>query len=137
MREEFEGLFHGTWHAVIALPFWFTLAGIATAWYCYMIDPEVPIKISQRYSLIYNALVNRYGFDKLNDWIFVKGTQRLSRFFYYFTDLKVIDGWMVNGSGKNIYKVASLAKRLQTGYLFHYAFAMIIGLFGLLLWLII
>lgn len=137
MREEFTGLFHATWHAVIALPFWFTLAGIATAWYCYIIDPSVPKKISEHYAFVYKALINRYGIDKLNDWIFVKGTNRLSRFFYYFTDLKIIDGWMVNGSGKNIYKIATLAKRLQTGYLFHYAFAMIIGLFGLLLWLII
>ena len=83
------------------------------------------------------ALKARYGIDQFNDWFFVKGTRLISRLLYQYADAKVIDDWIVNGAGRGVSRVAAIVRRLQTGYLYHYAFAMMLGLFGLLCWLLL
>jgi NADH-quinone oxidoreductase subunit L len=132
--------YHGPWimvfHGLLGLTFWFTMAGITTAWYCYIKNPAIPALMAQRFSTLRYVLIKRYGFDAFNELVFVRGTQKLSDFFYYFADAKVIDSWLVNGSGRGVKRVAAVVRQLQSGYLYHYAFAMIIGIVALLLWLV-
>ena len=94
-------------HGFLGLTFWFTMAGIATAWYCYIKNPAIPAQMAQRFSTLRYVLVKRYGFDAFNELVFVRGTQKLSDFFYYFADAKVIDSWLVNGSGRGVQHVAA------------------------------
>ena len=118
--------------AFTTLPFWLSIAGIFTAWLCYVKFVHLPVLFRNRINWLYQILWNKYGFDALNQLVFVKGTRFLSDFFYYFADMKVLDGWFVNGTGRGIDRVAKVMRRLQTGYLYHYAFAMIVGLVILL-----
>ena len=135
MREEYHGLWHATYTAVLGLPFWFSVAGIATAWVCYIKRPELPERIMHKLHGFYNVLVNKYWFDAFNQNVIVKGACSLGRFCYRVTDLHIIDGWFVNGSGRAVKVIAGISRRLQTGYLFHYALTMIVGLVMFLCWL--
>ena len=120
--------------ACLSWPFWLSVSGIVIAWFSYVKYPNLPIIISERFAIFYRILIEKYGFDALNNLVFVRGGQALSRFFYYVTDLKLIDGWMVNGSGRGINRISKLMRRLQSGYLYHYVFAMILGLVLFLAW---
>lgn len=137
LAEEYHGVLSLTLHGLFGLPFWFTIAGIFTAWLCYIKKPELPALMAERFSILRRILVANYGFDSFNNLVFVKTTRSLSDVLYRFGDAKLIDNWIVNGSGRGVNRVASLVKRLQTGYLYHYAFAMILGVFALLLWLLL
>ena len=79
----------------------------------------------------------QYGFNQFNNLVFVRGTRKLSHFFYHVADMKILDGWIVNGAGHSIQRLSALLRRLQSGYLYHYAFAMIIGLLVFLGWLLL
>src|SRR5262249_23016652 len=96
--------------------------------------PKIPAILSNRLPWLYEILIEKYGFDRFNDRVFVRGTEKLSHFFYRMTDMKLIDGFFVNGSGKRVEKLSGLVRRMQTGYLYQYAFVMILGLIGLLVW---
>lgn len=137
MAQEYHGLLQATIQAVMALPFWFALAGILVAWLNYVMFPNWASVVKKRLLWIYEILRFKYGFDAFNNLVFVRGARRLSDFFFYFADLKVIDDWLVNGSGRGINKLSMLLRKLQSGYLYHYAFAMIIGLFVFLGWLLL
>lgn len=132
------GHFHGALamalHAPMTLPFWIALAGLGTAWFCYMRDTNIPLILSQRFSVIYSILLKKYGFDTFNDWFFAKGTRVVGRFFWKVGDQRVIDGAMVNGTA-NLLGVAARGLRLiQTGFLNQYVLVMIMGLLGLMSW---
>lgn len=137
IRAEYHGLVKHTLHGLIALPFWFTIAGITTAWYCYIKAPDVPAKMAQRFGWLKRVLEDRYGIDRFNDLVFVRGTRRLSDVLFKAADRTVIDGWIVNGSARGVARMAGVVRKVQSGQLYHYAFAMMIGLFGLLVWLLL
>lgn len=138
---EHIGTYHGPFReaisAVLHLPFWFALAGIFTAWLCYIKYPHFPAQLSHRFRLIYKVLINKYGFDAFTNLFFVKGSRALSGFFYKVADEKLLDGYIVDGSGEGINRISLWVKRLQSGYLYHYALVMIVGLVGFLVWLIV
>jgi NADH-quinone oxidoreductase subunit L len=115
---------HGLW----SLPFALALLGLGSAWYFYEKRPDIPQTICTRVSWLYNMLVRKYGFDEFNDWFFAGGARGLGRLFWNVGDVKVIDGAMVNGSAKAVAWFSSKIRNIQTGYLYHYAFTMIIGL---------
>lgn len=119
------------------LPFWLALAGIFTAWVFNLGFTQWAEILKRRFAGIYNFFLNKYGFDDFNQLVLVRGTRSLGQFFYSFTDLKLIDGLFVNGSGAFIRWFASVARLTQTGYIYHYAFVMVLGiaviLFGLIL----
>lgn len=123
-------------HALVSPIFWLTLAGIAIAYLCYIVYPQLPKKMSAKFSSLYRLLLNKYGFDSFNDLVFVKGSKSLGRFFYNVGDQKLIDGFMVNGTGSLVRALAKRGKAIQSGYLYHYATVMIIGLFVFLFWLL-
>lgn len=124
-------------HAFQSPIFWLSLAGAVLAWVLYIAVPSIPGYITRHFSVIYAILVNKYGFDKLNQLVFVKGTKGLGRIFYNMGDRKIIDGAVVNGSGRLVRWVSSKGRTFQNGYLYHYATVMVFGLIGFLCWLIL
>lgn len=137
MTHDYHGVFMSIGHALLSLPLWLAIAGIVCAWVFYVRLPDLPGKIQQRFKIIYRILVDRYGIDALNQMIFVKGSRRLSNFLYQTADMKIIDHSLVNGAGRGVTKLARILRHVQSGYLYHYAFAMIIGLFILLFWMLL
>ena len=134
MGEEFKGSFHMILTAFDGLPLWFALLGAFSAWYAYIKRPEIPGLCAKRFKLLYTILIHKYGFDDFNDLVFVRGGQRTAQVMYQ-GDSKIIDDFFVNGAGRLITWCSSTARRMQTGYLYHYAFIMILGLLVLLAWL--
>lgn len=116
------------------LTFWLAVAGILTAWLFTAVYPKWSEICKQKFALIYSVLVRKYGFDDFNQIVLVHGTQDAGRLFYEGSDVKVIDHTLVNGSGRIIRWCAQIFRRLQTGYLYDYALAMILGLFVCLIW---
>ncbi|HLD17116.1 MAG TPA: NADH-quinone oxidoreductase subunit L [Coxiellaceae bacterium] len=137
LAEEYHGAWHAVAHAALTAPFWMAVSGVLAAWVAYIWKPELPARIQRHAQWAYRILINKYWFDWLNQRIFVIPVGFLSHFFYQVTDAKMIDGWIVNGSGRSMERLSRLLKRLQTGYLYHYAFIMIIALVALLCWQIV
>jgi len=129
---EFQGSFEKVLHAVREYPFWLALSGAVTAWFFYMKRPDIPAAIQKRFLPIYTLLDNKYYFDIFNDWFFAGGARGTSRFLWNFGDIRLIDGIMVNGSAKLVGLFSRVLRHLQSGYIYHYAFSMIIGVFVLL-----
>ena len=131
-----EAQFHGIWgmmsHALTTLPFWFLLGGIFTAWYFYMVKKDMPGKIKQKFGPIYTLLDRKYYIDEFYSWLFAGGARALGRGFWKFGDVKIIDGFFVNGSARVVVWAATLIRQFQSGYIYHYAFTMIVGVFVLL-----
>ncbi len=132
MREEFHGAFAMALHALVSLPFWLALAGAGSAWFMYMKRPDIPAAIKQRFSAIYTLLDKKYYCDIFNDWFFAGGARGASRLLWKFGDVKLIDGFFVNGSAKVVGMFSGVLRGFQTGYVYHYAFWMIIGVSALL-----
>lgn len=130
--EHWNGPLGFTLHGLLAPTFWVALAGVAVAWFLYLKQPELPSLIQQRASLLYRLLINKYGFDLLYINGFARLGRGLGKLFWRVGDVGLIDGLIVNGSARAVGRVAAAIRGLQSGYLYHYAFAMIIGLLLLL-----
>jgi NADH-quinone oxidoreductase subunit L len=136
MKENFHGVIGMILHGLMAPPFWLALAGAGTAFYLYILRPELPAKIKRASGFLATILEKKYWFDEFNEWFFAGGARLLGRGLWKGGDVTVIDGWIVNGSAKVVGWVAQMSRLMQTGYIYQYAFAMIIGVFVLLtLWL--
>jgi len=135
---EFKAEWHGIAafirHGVLSLPFWLALAGIVSAWYLYLVNPALPGRMAKALGPVYTLLENNYYFDKFNDWFFAGGFRALGRFLSNVGDRSIIDGFFVNGAARVVGWTASLVRHVQSGYVYHYAFTMIVGLFALLTW---
>jgi NADH-quinone oxidoreductase subunit L len=132
MGEEFHGAFAMALHALTTLPLWLAVAGVASAAFFYLKRPDIPAAIQKRFQFIYTVLDNKYYFDRFNDWFFAGGARGASGVLWRFGDVTVIDGWFVNGSAKLVGMFSGVVRHLQSGYIYHYAFSMIIGVFVLL-----
>jgi NADH-quinone oxidoreductase subunit L len=123
--------YHGIWafmaHGFTALPFWFAVAGIATAWYLYMKRTDLPKRIAIAFGPLYALVERKYGFDELYSWLFASGARALGRGFWKGGDQTVIDGLLVNGSARLTGWFASVARLLQSGLVNQYAVSMLIG----------
>lgn len=115
-------------HGLMSAPFWLAIGGLGSAWYLYEKRPDIPETISNRIKFIYTMLVNKYWIDDFNDWFFAGGVRGIGRNLWNIGDVKIIDGLIVNGTAKTVGWISSIVRNIQTGYLYHYAFAMIIGL---------
>ncbi|WP_028218509.1 NADH-quinone oxidoreductase subunit L [Paraburkholderia oxyphila] len=129
--EEFHGWAAMGAHAFSGLPVWLALAGVIVAWFFYMKRPDLPAVVSRTFSPVYKLLANAYYLDKINEVVFARGAVAIGRGLWKEGDVVVIDG-VVNGSAKFIGWFATVIRFLQSGYIYHYAFAMIIGMLGLL-----
>jgi len=129
--------FHSAWammlHGLIQPPFWLALFGVVTAWYLYMKRTDLPAKIVAMPGVkqIHAILENKYGFDDFNEIVFGGGSRGLGTGLWKGGDVLLIDGLVVNGSARVVGWVSSLIRHVQSGYLYHYAFAMILGLLAL------
>ena len=134
--EELAKLFHGplamATHALTSAPFWLALAGVLASYYMYMVNPALPAAIKQRCMPIYTLLENKYYMDWFNENVLARGTRLLGTALWKGGDQGLIDGVVVNGSWKLVGWVARIVRRLQSGFLFHYALSMILGVFVLM-----
>ena len=132
LAEEFHGVVPMIMHGLTALPFWLTLAGAVSAWYLYIARPELPALLRQKARFIVTILEEKYGFDRFNDWFFAGGARMLGTGLWQRGDVTVIDGFFVNGPARVVGWLATVVRRIQSGFLYDYAFAMIIGVLLLL-----
>jgi NADH-quinone oxidoreductase subunit L len=133
--------FHGPWamavHGFKTLPFWLALAGVATAYVFYLLKPGIPAWFAGRLSLLIRVLENKYYMDWINERILAPLARALGRGLWRGGDVAVIDGVVVNGSAWVVGRIAHLTRLFQTGYLYHYALVMIIGVVVLMSWFVI
>jgi len=136
--EILTGEFHGAVamgiHAFTTAPFYLALAGVVAAYYCYMVNPRVPAWFYSKFHGIYTILENKYYMDKINDVVFGAGARVLGGGLWKVGDRTLIDGLIVNGSAKAVGWFSTVIRHLQSGYIYHYAFVMIIGVLGFLIY---
>ena len=138
VMEELAHEYHGpvamVLHAFTSAPLWLAIAGVVVAYYCYMVNPRVPAWFKEKFSIIYTILDNKYYMDKFNEVVFAGGARLLGSGLSTVGDRGIIDGLFVNGSAKVVGWFSKFTRLWQSGYIYHYAFVMIIGVLGFLVW---
>jgi NADH-quinone oxidoreductase subunit L len=136
MSEHYHGQLAFVLHGLMTAPFWLALAGFAVAgyvfWYLFGKKPQIEQYLRIKYDWLYFILDRKYGFDELNQALFAGGGRGVGKLFWNFGDRGLIDGLIVNGSAKAVGWFSERARNIQTGYLYDYAIAMILGLLVLL-----
>ncbi|MBU4112145.1 MAG: NADH-quinone oxidoreductase subunit L [Gammaproteobacteria bacterium] len=132
LAQTFHGPLQMALHGLQTLPFWLAVAGVATSYYMYMVNPALPAAIKTRVQPIYALLENKYYLDWFNENILARGMRALGTGLWKGGDEALIDGAIVNGSWKGVAWVSGVIRKVQTGYLYHYALVMILGVFVLL-----
>jgi NADH-quinone oxidoreductase subunit L len=132
--------YHGAWgfmvHGLKSPVLYLALSGVAIAWYMYLKNPLAPKWVKDRFGFIYRLLENKYYFDDFNEKVIARGSRLLGQGLWRGGDTAIIDGVLVNGMANSIGRLAGVVRQLQTGYLYHYAFSMVIGLVVLVGWAI-
>jgi NADH-quinone oxidoreductase subunit L len=136
LAREFHGVFAMMLHGLFGAPFWLVVAGIVTAWFFFIARPDLGPVVRAKLAFFVRILENKYGFDDFNQAVFADGAVKVGNGLWKIGDLKIIDGVFVNGSAWLVGRIARVVRLFQSGYIYQYAFTMIIGLFVLLsLWL--
>ena len=134
--EELTHAFHGpvamATHGLMSMPFWLALSGVVLSYYMYMVNPALPAAIKRNAMPVFKLLENKYYLDWINENIFARGARGLGTALWKVGDQALIDGALVNGSWKLVGWISGMVRRLQSGYIYHYAFGMIIGVFVLM-----
>jgi len=133
LAHEFHGPVAMATHALTSAPFWLALAGVASAYYCYMVNRAVPQWFYDKFKAVHTLLDNKYYMDKFNEVVFAGGARLLGGGLWNVGDRGLIDGLIVNGSAKVVGWFSSVVRVLQSGYIYHYAFVMILGVLYFLL----
>lgn len=118
-------------------PFAAMLTGFVTAWYMYIKSPSTPKRLAENHRILYQFLLNKWYFDELYDFLFVRSAKALGRFLWKKGDVAVIDAYGPNGIAARVADITRGVVRLQSGYLYHYAFAMLIGVAALVTWMML
>jgi NADH-quinone oxidoreductase subunit L len=134
LADEWHGVAAFILHGLVSVPFWLAVSGIAAAAYLYLVRADLPARIAKAAGPVYALLVNKYYFDRFNDWFFAGGFRRIGAFLSNVGDKSIIDGFFVNGTARTIRFASALLRHIQSGFVYHYAFTMIVGLFALLSW---
>ena len=133
---EIASAFHGPMamalHAFSTVPFWLAVAGVAVSYYMYMLNPALPTAIKRTFQPVYTLLENKYYLDWFNENILARGARLLGVGLWKVGDQALIDGVVVNGSWKVVGWISGMVRRLQTGYVYHYALVMLLGIFVLM-----
>jgi NADH-quinone oxidoreductase subunit L len=132
LAEAFHGPMAMALHGLTAAPFWLALAGVVTAWYLYLINPALPAAIKRAFGPIYRLLENKYYMDWFNENVIARATRALGTGLWKGGDQGIIDGAIVNGSWKLVGRISGVVRWIQSGYIYHYAFAMLLGIFVLM-----
>jgi NADH-quinone oxidoreductase subunit L len=128
LREHFHDHLGMIGHAFGTLPFWLAIGGLVTAFVFYILKPEWPGIVRNKLSFFVRILDRKYYFDDFNQAVFADGAVGLGKGLWKFGDVKLIDGMLVNGSARLVGAVAQVVRRFQSGFVYRYAFTMIIGL---------
>jgi NADH-quinone oxidoreductase subunit L len=136
LAEHFHGWFAMATHALLTLPFWLAAAGVASAWYCYLVNPALPEAIKRSSGAIYRLLDNKYYLDRFNEFFFAGGARMIGTGLWKGGDQVLIDGVAINGSARLMGWIASLVRLVQSGFIYHYAIAMILGVAVMLWWFV-
>ena len=132
LREDFHGPAQLALHGLTSAPFWLALSGVTLSYYMYMVNPALPTAIKAKAMPLYNLLENKYYLDWFNENVLARGARALGTGLWKGGDEALIDGALVNGSWRLVNWVSGVTRWLQTGYLYHYALAMILGIFVLM-----
>jgi NADH-quinone oxidoreductase subunit L len=132
LAEEFHGAFGMALHGFVSLPFWLALSGVVVAWYLYLVNPKLTDTIQAKTGWLYRLLDNKYYLDRFNEIVFAGGARWIGGGLWKRGDQSFIDGFVVNGSARFVGWFASVVRTVQSGYIYHYAFAMIIGVLALM-----
>ncbi|GAA4333174.1 NADH-quinone oxidoreductase subunit L [Variovorax defluvii] len=132
LAEAFHGPMAMALHGLTAPPFWLALAGVVLAWYMYLVNPALPAAIQRAFSPIYKLLENKYYMDWFNEHVLARGTRALGTGLWKGGDQGIIDGAIVDGSWKTVGRIAGVVRWMQSGYIYHYALAMLLGIFILM-----
>ncbi len=134
--KELAAHFHGATsmalHGLMTAPFWLDVIGVGLAAFLYLKRPDIPAELARRFSGLYRLLDNKYYLDRINEIVFAGGARLLGTALWRGGDVRLIDGLAVNGSARVVGWVSALSRVLQSGYIYHYAFGMIIGLLAML-----
>jgi NADH-quinone oxidoreductase subunit L len=118
-------------HGLVSLPFILALLGAGTAFYLYILRPDLPAVVRAKLAPLVRILDDKYGIDRFNDWFFAGGARLIGGGLWKIGDVAVIDG-VVNGAARLTGWVASVVREVQNGFIYRYAFVMLLGVFGLL-----
>ncbi|WP_312303789.1 NADH-quinone oxidoreductase subunit L [Pulveribacter sp.] len=132
IAEAFHGPMAMATHGLMTLPFWLAAAGVALSYYMYMVNPALPAAIKRTFQPVYTLLDNKYYLDWINENIVARGARGLGIALWKGGDQALIDGAVVNGSWKLVGRIGTVVRWLQSGYLYHYALIMILGVFALM-----
>lgn len=124
-------------HGFMGPALYLAFAGLFVAWFIYLKKPSIAHDIKTRFDLIYLTLEKKYWFDEIYQFVFAGGSRGIGKLLWSVGDKGIIDGLMINGSARSVVRFADWVRNVQTGYLFHYAIAMILGLLVLLTWFVI
>jgi NADH-quinone oxidoreductase subunit L len=119
-------------HGLSTAPFWLALAGVVTAWYMYLVNPKVPAAFARALRPLVVILENKYYMDWINENIIARASRALGTGLWKVGDRALIDGLLVNGSWRVIGKIAGLVRWFQSGFVYHYALVMILGVLVLM-----
>ena len=135
---QLQKLYHSPWqflhHGLMTLPFWLAIAGVVITWLLYVAFPSVPEQLKAKCAWLHRFLVKKYWVDDTYDVVACWTAQKVGKICWRLGDVWIIDRGLVNGSGRLTRLMGVVLRRLQTGYLYHYAFAMVLGLVILLGW---
>ena len=137
VAEAFHGPASFVLHGLAPGPTWLAAAGVVSAWFIYLKKPQIASSLRHRFEWIYKLLVNKYYFDRFNEIVFATTARGVGQLLWRLGDALMIDGLIVNGSARLVGWFSGVARYAQTGYLNHYAFAMISGLILLLGWVVL
>ena len=132
MKEEFRGAMAMVSHSLHTPVLYLAIGGVLAAWFLYVKAPQLPAKIAQTFRPVYVLFENKYYLDNIYFAVFAKGTRALGTFFWKAIDTAIIDNGLVNGAAKLVGAVAGQVRRLQTGFIYTYAAAMVSGVLVLI-----
>ena len=132
LAKVFQGPLEMALHGLTTAPFWLALSGVVLAYYMYMVNQALPAAIKRKAQPIYTLLENKYYLDWFNENVLARGMRALGTALWKGGDQTLIDGALVNGSWKLVGWVSGIVRKLQSGYIYHYAFGMIVGVFVLM-----
>jgi NADH-quinone oxidoreductase subunit L len=132
LTKDFHGPLAMAVHSLTSAPFWLALAGVASSYYFYLVNPQLQARIRQKFNAVYVVLDNKYYLDSFNQRVFAGGARLLGGGLWNAGDKGLIDGLIINGSAKVVVWLSAVVRLLQSGYIYHYAFVMILGVLGFL-----
>jgi NADH-quinone oxidoreductase subunit L len=128
LASDFDGWFGMAIHGFTHLPFFLAMAGVFCAWWLYLRQPALPQRLAASLRVIHRILLEKYFLDRFNEIVFAGGARLIGNGFWKQGDVRVIDGWLVNGSAAFVGRLAQFLRRAQTGFIYHYAFVMLVGI---------